>query len=245
MDERKILLVKLSRRDSVVTTLVGAAVVGLVLEAALSRADLPPKKRRPFHVYVDEFQRFATQDMAVLLTEGRKFAIATTVAHQFRDQLDHANRAATLNTTNLVVFRVTGEDREELASLFSPASLAEAERDTGDQRTYVDKRNKIERSLASLQKYVAHVKVGGSEYTVATRPPKEGHSSLEREARLKQIQNQTREKYCKPSSEVDKEIEVRRSLLIRGQLPRTSRPATETPEDLTKPRQRSIEEFGQ
>ncbi len=113
MDERKILLVKLDPRLEMVTSLIGSVIIALFLNAAYSRAGLPVNKRRQFHLYADEFQRFATEDFATLLTEARKFGIGTTIAHQFRDQLDKANRGATLNVANLVVFRVSGEDGQE------------------------------------------------------------------------------------------------------------------------------------
>ena len=118
MDAGKILLVKLDARLESVTSLIGSVIVAQLLNAAYSRADLPVNKRRQFHLYADEFQRFATEDFAVLLTEARKFGIGTTIAHQFRDQLDKANRGATLSVANLVVFRVSGQDGEELAKAF-------------------------------------------------------------------------------------------------------------------------------
>jgi hypothetical protein len=118
MDEGKILLVKLDARLESVTSLIGSIIVAQILNAAYSRADLPVNKRRQFHLYADEFQRFSTEDFATLLTEARKFGIGTTIAHQFRDQLDKANRGATLSAANLVVFRVSGQDSEELAKAF-------------------------------------------------------------------------------------------------------------------------------
>lgn len=118
MDESKILLVKLPSRYEDITSLVGSVLIGQLLNAALSRVDLPESKRRQFNLYADEYQRFATPDFATLLAEARKFAVATTIAHQFRDQLDQANRGATLNAANMVVFRVSGEDGEEIAKEF-------------------------------------------------------------------------------------------------------------------------------
>ena len=56
--------------------------------------------------------------MATILAESRKFALATTICHQFLDQLDNVNRGATLNAANMVVFRISGQDAEELAKEF-------------------------------------------------------------------------------------------------------------------------------
>jgi hypothetical protein len=115
MDERKILLVKLSAELPSVTSLIGSVIIALFLNAAYSRADLPVEKRKQFNLYADEFQRFATEDFAILFTEARKFGIASTVAHQTRDQLDLQNRSTTLNVANIVVIKISGKDAEELA----------------------------------------------------------------------------------------------------------------------------------
>lgn len=118
MDGRKILLVKLDARLEEMTNLIGALIIAQLLNAAYSRSDLPVNKRRQFHIYADEFQRFATEDFATLLTEARKFGVAVTIAHQFRNQLDSLNRSATLNVTNLVVFRIIHKDADEIAGQF-------------------------------------------------------------------------------------------------------------------------------
>lgn len=121
MDERKILLVKLNVQLSGVTSLVGAAIIAQLLNAAYSRSNIDVSKRKQFNIYADEFQRFTTQDFSTLIAEARKFGIATTIAHQFRNQLDKPGgdyKAAALTATNLIVFRVSGEDAHELASQF-------------------------------------------------------------------------------------------------------------------------------
>src|SRR5207244_4133484 len=68
MDERKILLVKLSAQLDQVTSLIGSALIAMVLNAAYARANIPIDKRKQFNLYADEFQRFATEDFATLLT---------------------------------------------------------------------------------------------------------------------------------------------------------------------------------
>jgi hypothetical protein len=119
MDERKILLVRLNvRLGEGITTLLGTMILAGILDAAYSRADMPVNKRKQFNLYADEFQRFASEDFATLLTEARKYGIATTIAHQMRNQLDTQNRGATLNVANLVVFKISGADATELAGEF-------------------------------------------------------------------------------------------------------------------------------
>jgi len=120
MDEGKILLVNLSKGDlgEVNSGLLGAVLVNMVLMAALRRRKFKPKERKPFHLYVDEFQNFATESFSVLQSEARKYAVDLIVAHQYRDQLDDLNKGSTLNVGNLVVFRTTGRDGFDLASQF-------------------------------------------------------------------------------------------------------------------------------
>ncbi len=116
MDQRKILLVKLDARMRDVTSLIGSLIIAGITNAAFSREAIPEKKRVQFNVYADEFQRFATETFATLFSEGRKYGIATTVAHQFREQLDEQNRAATRQVANMVMLRISGEDAKELVT---------------------------------------------------------------------------------------------------------------------------------
>ena len=120
MDDGKILLVNLSKGDlgSDNSSLLGAVLVNQLLIAALSRRDTPEKKRRPFHLYVDEYQNFATKTFPQLQSEARKYGIDTTVAHQFRDQLDDENQGSTLNVANIICLRVSGRDSIEIAQQF-------------------------------------------------------------------------------------------------------------------------------
>jgi hypothetical protein len=125
MDEGKILLVKLSPQFEEASRLIGAVTIGKILMAAFSRADLPERERRQFNLYCDEFQRFATQDFSVLISEARKFRIATTISHQTLAQLSEANQASALAAGNLIVFRVSGDpDARILARSFNTTPTA-------------------------------------------------------------------------------------------------------------------------
>src|SRR6266536_4161939 len=90
MDRKMIVLIPLAigALGADLVSLLGSVIIGQILNAALSRIDLPQNQRAPFHLYADEYQRFAISDFAELLAEARKFAVATTVAHQWRSQLD-------------------------------------------------------------------------------------------------------------------------------------------------------------
>ena len=120
MDSGKVLLVNLSKgklgEDN--ASLLGSVLVGKILIAAMSRAELATGERRPFHLIVDEYHSFATESFPTLQSEARKFAIDTIVAHQYRDQLDILNKGSTLNVGNFIVFRVTGKDAGEMAMQF-------------------------------------------------------------------------------------------------------------------------------
>jgi len=120
MNDGKILLVNLAKgkigEDN--SSLLGSVLVGKILIAALSRADIEQENRRPFHLIVDEYHSFATESFPTLQSEARKFAIDTLVAHQYRDQLDYLNRGSTLNVGNFIFFRITGNDSLELANQF-------------------------------------------------------------------------------------------------------------------------------
>jgi len=103
MNEGKILLVNLAKgkigEDN--SSLLGSVLVGKILIAALSRAEIDQENRKQFHLIVDEYHSFATESFPTLQSEARKFAIDTLVAHQYRDQLDYLNRGSTLNVGNL------------------------------------------------------------------------------------------------------------------------------------------------
>jgi hypothetical protein len=118
MDERKILLVKLSKRHEAVTALIGSMVIAGLLNAAYSRTDLPVNKRKQFNIYADEFQNFATDDFTTLLEEARKFGIGISIAHQNRGQLEFSLKDRIRSVANLVVFKINSKDADELAGEF-------------------------------------------------------------------------------------------------------------------------------
>lgn len=122
MDEGKILLVKLPRTQPQVTTLVGNLLIDRLLHAAYAREAIPEEKRRHFCLYCDEFQNYATSDFAKLITEARKYHIATTIAHQERyGQLEFDRRVlgATQATGHKVIFQLTPHDAEAVAWEFA------------------------------------------------------------------------------------------------------------------------------
>jgi type IV secretory pathway TraG/TraD family ATPase VirD4 len=121
MDEGQVLLVNLAKgrigEDS--SSLLGGLLVTTIGLAAFSRADMPPKKRRDFFVYVDEFQNFTTLAFANMLSELRKYRVGFTVAHQYLHQLQPDVRHAVLgNAGSIISFRVGVEDTPYLVREF-------------------------------------------------------------------------------------------------------------------------------
>jgi energy-coupling factor transporter ATP-binding protein EcfA2 len=116
MDEGKVLLVRLSPNMERLSNLVGTVLISKLMQAAFAR---PEGQRRPFYVYADEFQRFATPDFTRILPEGRQFRMSFTVAHQTRSQLDDKKKGATRQVGTLVVFPVDSASAAEVAGEFN------------------------------------------------------------------------------------------------------------------------------
>ena len=123
MDEGKILIANVSRgkigEDA--SRLLGAFLVTKIQLAAMSRVDVPERERRDFYLYVDEFQHFATESFANILSEARKFHLSLTMAHQYIKQMEEPVRDAVFgNVGTVITFRVGAEDAEFLEKWFSP-----------------------------------------------------------------------------------------------------------------------------
>lgn len=123
MDEGKILVVNLSRglmgEDN--AGILGAMMVTKIQLAAMGRADMPLEERRPFYLYVDEFQNFATDSFATILSEARKYALNLTVANQYISQMSEPVRDAVFgNVGTIICFRISPDDAPFLQKYFEP-----------------------------------------------------------------------------------------------------------------------------
>jgi hypothetical protein len=123
MDEGGILLVNLSKgqigEDSALV--LGSLIVSTIGLAAFSRADEPQRDRRPFFLYVDEFQNFTTLAFVSMFSELRKYGLGITVAHQYLNQLEPDILSAVLgNAGTLMTFRVGAQDAPLLARELEP-----------------------------------------------------------------------------------------------------------------------------
>ena len=198
MDEGKVLIVNLSKgkigEDT--SALLGSLLVTKMQLAAMSRADIPERKRRPFFGYVDEFQNFATESFATILSEARKYRVALTVANQYIAQLEQRNRevgnaikaAVFGNVGSIVAFQVGADDSNLLAEEFGGGLTPE--------------------DLTSLPKYIAYVRllVDGMRsrpFSIQTLKPDEN----ERDHRLEVVRRTSRNRYGQPIEKVQQEVE--------------------------------------
>lgn len=123
MDQGKILFINLSKGTigEENSSFLGLIMVPRILMAAMSRTDMPKEQRRPFYLYVDEFQNFATPDFAVILSEARKYALALCVANQFIGQVEEEVKNAVFgNVGTLISFRIGTTDANYLQHEFNP-----------------------------------------------------------------------------------------------------------------------------
>ena len=200
MDEQKIILINLSKgvlgeEDA---KFLGLILVPKVLTAAMSRQDIPMEERKDFYLYVDEFQNYATEDFATILSEARKYRLNLIVANQFIGQIDEEIKNAVFgNVGTLIAFRVGVPDANFLQHEFAPTFN--------------------ETDLVNIEKYHVYVK------TIVNNEPVPPFSmSLYKDmdavkARMnpkqaEMIKQLSRLKYGKDKEEVEREIVSRSNL---------------------------------
>jgi hypothetical protein len=123
MDHGKMLIVNLDkgRIGEGPAAILGSLLVSHIALAGISRSEKPEEERRDFFVYLDEFHTFATQSLATMLSELRKYRVGMVLAHQHLSQLDPAIRDAVFgNVGTMISFRVGAEDAQYLARELAP-----------------------------------------------------------------------------------------------------------------------------
>ncbi len=123
IDQHKILIVNLSRglvgEDN--ASLLGSLMVTKIQLASMSRADIPAEQRTPFYLYVDEFQNFATDSFATILSEARKYGLNLTVANQYIAQMPIEVKDAVFgNVGSIISFRMSADDSRTMLRYFEP-----------------------------------------------------------------------------------------------------------------------------
>lgn len=200
MDEGKILLVNLSKgklgeEDA---KFLGLILVPKLLTAAMSRQDVPMEQRKDFYLYVDEFQNYATEDFAVILSEARKYRLNLIVANQFVAQIEEEVKNAVFgNVGSVVTFRVGVPDANFLQHEFTPVFT--------------------ETDLTNIEKYHVYIKTIVNNEPVApfsmdlTRDV-EAEKLIMDPKRADLIRELSRVKYGKPRDIVEQETAVRAKL---------------------------------
>jgi hypothetical protein len=189
MDEGKILLVKIAKgsigEDN--SALLGAMIITKIQLAAMSRTDIPEEKRRDFYLYVDEFQNFATESFAVILSEARKYHLNLTVANQYIAQMEDVVREAVFgNVGTMITFRIGAADAKAMVPEFAPVF------DEGD--------------FVNLNKYHIYAKLAidgitQPAFSAVTLPPLELPL-----ADVEKIKALCRERYARPRTFVEEKI---------------------------------------
>lgn len=189
MDEGKILIINLSKGKlgDINSYFLGMLLVGKILMAAFSRADVPAEKRKTFYLYIDEFHNVTTKTISSILAEARKYGLAMIFSHQFIGQIDEDARKAIFgNVGSMLAFRVGPEDAKYLLTQYEPVF------DENDLVNF-DNYNGALRLLINGQT--------SKPFNIQTYPPKEGDVKT---AEL--IKELSRRKYGRPRALVEEEL---------------------------------------
>lgn len=182
MDKGKIVVVNLSKgklgEDN--SSLLGSMLITKFQLDAMSRADIPAEERKDFYLYVDEFQNFATDSFASILSEARKYKLNLVMANQYIAQMPEEVRDAVFgNVGTLLSMQVGFDDAEYLVGQY------------GEEVTAND--------LVGLNKYTAYMRllVDGmptKTFSLDTLPPPvipEGQQE-----RIEKLRKVARERYA-------------------------------------------------
>ena len=139
-DDRKILLLQLDPQLQATTSLLGSTLLAMILQAAYSRENLPPNKRKQVNVYIDELDYFATRDVQQIFQECRKFGVSLTMAHQSRVKLHKEVpelARGILGAATTVVFQITPPDSSEMAGKFDTTPPEPKQEESGKRKKQV------------------------------------------------------------------------------------------------------------
>ena len=189
MDEGKILIVNLSKgrigEDNM--RLLGGMLITKIQLAAQERQNIPELDRRDFYMYVDEFQNFANESFASILSEARKYRLNLTIAHQYIEQLDEEVTPAVFgNVGTIIVMRVGAADAEAMETEFTPTFLPE--------------------DLVNLAKFQMYLKlmvdgVSTPPFSANTLPP-----IAKRTGNADKVVQVSRERYAEPRASIEEKV---------------------------------------
>lgn len=189
MDDGKVLIVNLSKgrigEDNM--RLLGGMLITKLQLAAQERQNIQELDRRDFYLYVDEFQNFANQSFANILSEARKYRLNLIVAHQYIAQIDEDVAPAIFgNVGTIIVMRVGGADAEFMETEFTPTFLPE--------------------DLVSLAKFQMYLKlmvdgVATQPFSANTLPP-----IAKRTGTAEKVIAVSRERYAEPRAVIEEKV---------------------------------------
>ena len=194
MNSNKILLVNVSKgrvgEDN--SGLLGAMLITKIQLESMERIRIPEDERKDFYLYVDEFQNFATDSFADVLSEARKYRLNLIIAHQYIGQLitettTKVRDSVFGNVGTIISFRVGAADAEFLEKEFFPEFSL--------------------RDLVNLDNYNVYLKmmidgVSSRPFSATTLPPMDAGVTNQRE----KIVNISRERYANSREQVEAKI---------------------------------------
>jgi hypothetical protein len=191
MDHGKIVIINLSKgkigEDN--SALLGSMFITKFQLDAMSRASIPEKDRRDFYLYVDEFQNFATDAFATILSEARKYKLNLTMANQYIAQMpDEVRDAVFGNVGTLFSFQVGFDDAEYVSQQYGEEVLPP--------------------DLVSLSKFHAYMRLlidgmPSKTFSLATLPPPELNIDPDRIERVRKV---SRERYSRKVTDINDKI---------------------------------------
>jgi hypothetical protein len=191
MDKGKIVIINLSKgkigEDN--SALLGAMFITKFQLDAMGRANVPQEERKDFYLYVDEFQNFATDSFATILSEARKYRLNLTMANQYIAQMPEEVRDAVFgNVGSVLSFQVGFDDAEYISQQFAEEVLPN--------------------DLVSLSKYTAYMRllVEGmptKTFSLNTLPPPEFKIDQERMDKVIKV---SRERYSADTDSITDRI---------------------------------------
>jgi len=191
MDKGKIIIVNLSKgrigEDN--SSLLGAMMITKFQLDAMSRADVPENERKDFYLYVDEFQNFATDSFATILSEARKYRLNLTMANQYIAQMPEEVRDAVFgNVGSLLSFQVGFDDAEYISKQYGEEVLPN--------------------DLVALSKYTSYMRllIDGMPSKTFSLDTLEPPSLIVEDGRREKIVKVSRERYAQPREMVEDKI---------------------------------------
>jgi CxxC-x17-CxxC domain-containing protein len=206
MNEGKIFLVNVSKgrvgEDN--SALLGGMIITKIQLAAMERVRIPEDERKDFYLYVDEFQNFATDSFANILSEARKYRLNLIIAHQYTAQLSNENGTAVRdavfgNVGTMIIFRVGADDADFMEKEFEPEFTAQ--------------------DLVNLPNYHVYLKlmidgVTSRPFSASTLPPMKIDPTAGVKERIIEL---SRSLYARPREEVEAEISKWSGMLQVGE----------------------------